>query len=214
MSIKRYLSALLACAIILCAMLSTVSCNNFAYEILADHETLDDDITTQKNDDEISTSFEIDTTLDTELDTELDNTIPEPDVSVEIKKTITVVGTMDFYPYEYVSNGEYVGVHIDLAKELAGRNGWNVVFEVTSFEKIIDGVMNGVYDMAFGIDKTAYREELVHFTENPYYSDEFGEMYAIFLAEDFDEWSDYRVTMQNMIDDGTVERILKAYNLS
>ena len=210
MSIKRYLSTLLACAIILCTMLSTVSCNNFAYEILADHETLEDDITTRKNDDEMSTSFE----TDTELDTELDNTIPKPDVNIEIKKTITVVGTMDFYPYEYVSNGEYVGVHIDLAKELARRNGWDVVFEATSFDKIIDGVRKGVYDIAFGIDKTADREEIVHFIENPYYSDEFGEMYAIFLAEDFGEWSDYRVTMQNMIDDGTVERILKAYNLS
>ena len=31
-----------------------------------------------------------------------------------------------FPPYGYVENGEYVGFDIDLAKEVAKRNGWNI----------------------------------------------------------------------------------------
>ena len=128
------------------------------------------------------------------------------------KKTMTVALTLDFYPYEYVSNGEYVGVHIDLAKELAKRNNWNVVFVSTSFENIINGVSNGTYDMAFGINKIPERETIVSFT-NSYYSDEFGEMYAIFKDTGVESRYDYRKVFNDMISDGTVAQILKSYNL-
>ena len=59
------------------------------------------------------------------------------------QKTITVALTLDFEPYEYVSNGEYVGIHIDLAKEIVKRNNWKVTFVTTAFENIIHGVSNG-----------------------------------------------------------------------
>ena len=41
-------------------------------------------------------------------------------------KTFTVGFDASFPPYGYVENGEYVGFDIDLAKEVAKRNGWNI----------------------------------------------------------------------------------------
>ena len=132
--------------------------------------------------------------------------------SEQSQKNIIVALTLNSEPYEYVANGEYVGIHIELAKEIANRNHWNVTFVTTSFENVIYGVSNGTYDLAFGIDKTPEREAIVSYTE-AYYTDAYGEMYAIFYSENFEEWSNYRTALSNMVSDGTVAEIFSRYGV-
>lgn len=129
----------------------------------------------------------------------------------ESKETLTVAITSYFYPYEYKSNGEYAGVHIEIAKEFARRNNMNVVFVVASSENIIKGVKNGTFDMAFGIYKTAENEGLVSFTDC-YYAENGSQMYAIFHGTGV--VARYNANKFNdMIYDGTISSILNAYNL-
>ena len=127
------------------------------------------------------------------------------------KETLTVALTLDFSPFEYVSNGEYEGVHIDLAKEFARRNNFNVVFVVAGFENIIDGVSNGTYDIAFGIEKIPEREGIVTFTDS-YYSDAYGDIYTIFHGTGVEARYNAR-EFNDMIYDGTVAQILSSYGL-
>ena len=41
-------------------------------------------------------------------------------------KTFTVGFDQDFPPYGYVENGEFAGFDLDLAREVAARNGWTI----------------------------------------------------------------------------------------
>ena len=42
------------------------------------------------------------------------------------KEEFVVGFDASFPPYGYMDNGEYVGFDIDLAKEVASRNGWDI----------------------------------------------------------------------------------------
>ena len=131
------------------------------------------------------------------------------------QKTIKVAISFNFYPFEYESNGEYVGAHIDIAKEFAKRNNWGVTFvPVEEFEDIVPGVQNGTYDMALGICKTLVREEIVSFTDPYLFTDNPDDAHhAIFHSESFEEWTAYKTTFNNMISDGTIANILSQYDI-
>lgn len=120
--------------------------------------------------------------------------------------TLVVAVEDDFVPFSYKENKEYSGIHIDMAKEMAKRLDCKVKFVSADFDELIDGVDKGRFDIAFGVEKTTDREELVMFTE-PYYE----EMCAIFSGESFSEYSNITVTLENMLKDGTVRKITSKY---
>lgn len=123
------------------------------------------------------------------------------------EKTITVALEEDFAPYSFVVDGVFCGIHVDIANELANRLGWVVEFVPAPFEELIDGVKSGKYDMAFGLEITPEREELVSFTD-PYYDG----MAAIFNSDSFEEFSNIKQTMKAMVSDGTVNTIVEYYS--
>jgi polar amino acid transport system substrate-binding protein len=82
-----------------------------------------------------------------------------------------VVGTnASFPPFEYVEEGEIVGFDIDLVKEIAELQGFEVEFRDISFDSLIPGLASGSLDIvAAGMTITEARKEVVAFSD-PYYS--------------------------------------------
>lgn len=82
-----------------------------------------------------------------------------------------VVGTnASFPPFEYVEEGEIVGFDIDLIREIAKVQGFEVEFRDISFDSLIPGLASGSLDIvAAGMTITEKRKEVVAFSD-PYYS--------------------------------------------
>lgn len=72
-----------------------------------------------------------------------------------------------FAPYEYYSNGEIVGVDVDIAKEIAASMGKELVIKDIAFDSIINEVKTGKADFgAAGISYNEERAKNVDFTIN------------------------------------------------
>ena len=72
-----------------------------------------------------------------------------------------------FAPYEYYSNGEIVGVDVDIARKVAERLNKKLVIKDIAFDSIISEVKTGKSDFgAAGISYTEERAEEVDFTIN------------------------------------------------
>ncbi|MFN2340970.1 MAG: basic amino acid ABC transporter substrate-binding protein [Halanaerobium sp.] len=82
-----------------------------------------------------------------------------------------VVGTnASFPPFEYVEDGEIVGFDIDLVKEIAKLQGFEVEFRDISFDSLPAGIASGSLDIvAAGYTITEKRKEVYAFSD-PYYS--------------------------------------------
>ena len=81
------------------------------------------------------------------------------------KGQLILVTEAGFAPYEYYSNGEIVGVDIDIAKEIAKELNKELVIKDVAFDSIINEVKTGKSDIgAAGISYTEEREKEVDFT--------------------------------------------------
>ena len=70
---------------------------------------------------------------------------------------LIMVTEAGFAPYEYYSNGEIVGVDVDIAKEIAASMGKELVIKDIAFDSIINEVKTGKAD--FGAAGISYKEE-------------------------------------------------------
>lgn len=59
---------------------------------------------------------------------------------------LVMVTEAGFAPYEYYSNGEIVGVDVDIAKEIAKELGKKLVVKDVAFDSIINEVKSGKAD--------------------------------------------------------------------
>jgi len=83
------------------------------------------------------------------------------------KEKLILVTEAGFAPYEYYSNGQIVGVDIDIAKEIAKALDMELVIKDVAFDSIISEVKTGKSDIgAAGISYTEEREREVDFTVN------------------------------------------------
>lgn len=127
--------------------------------------------------------------------------------------TMNVAIEADFVPYSWIEGGNYYGLHVDIAKEIAIRTGKNVSFVAVDSHDMISGVDSGLYDMAFGLEKTYEREEIVAFTDEYY-----DGMCAIYHTKGekptFSEWSEHVKILEDIKEDGTLRKLLSKYNLS
>ena len=70
-----------------------------------------------------------------------------------------------FPPYEFVENGEYEGIDVEIAEKIAEELKLELVIEDVEFGSMIAGVESGKYDMGMaGMTVTEERKESVNFT--------------------------------------------------
>src|ERR671917_756374 len=83
---------------------------------------------------------------------------------------ITVASDIAYPPFEFEKNGKPVGFDIDLMREIGKRAGFTPEFQNVTFDGIIPGLGNNLYDAgasAFTITKA--REEKIDFSD-PYFN--------------------------------------------
>lgn len=84
---------------------------------------------------------------------------------------LVMVTEAGFAPYEYYSNGEIVGVDVDIAKEIAKEFGKELVVKDVAFDSIINEVKSGKADFgAAGISYSEERAKQVDFSDNYFLS--------------------------------------------
>ena len=89
---------------------------------------------------------------------------PEP-VSTEPPGPLVMVTEAGFPPYEYIENGEVVGVDIDICRAIADQLGRPLVIVSTNFDAIIPMLVQGDADIAAaGLTVTEERKELLDFS--------------------------------------------------
>ena len=85
----------------------------------------------------------------------------------EEHEELTLVTEAGFAPYEYYSNGEIVGVDIEIAQKIAKNLGKKLVIKDVAFDSIINEVKTKKSDIgAAGISYTEERAREVAFTDN------------------------------------------------
>ena len=88
---------------------------------------------------------------------------------IQEKGTITVATSPDFPPFEYLEDGEVVGIEIDILNQIAKELGVTLTVQEMDFDSVVPGVQAGKFDLgASGITATEKRKKNVDFTE-PYF---------------------------------------------
>ncbi|MBQ2281168.1 MAG: ABC transporter substrate-binding protein/permease [Kiritimatiellae bacterium] len=82
------------------------------------------------------------------------------------RKVIRMVTEATFPPYEYRENGRIVGIDPDIVREIAQRNGYELVIEDMQFGSLLAAVQTAKADVAAaGITVTEDRKKAVAFTD-------------------------------------------------
>lgn len=85
-------------------------------------------------------------------------------------ETITVASDIAYRPFEFTRNGEPVGFDIDLMREIGKRAGFTPEFQNVTFDGIIPGLGNNLYDAAISaMTITEKRKKQVDFSD-PYFN--------------------------------------------
>ena len=80
--------------------------------------------------------------------------------------TLVMATNATFDPYEYIENGEIVGIDAEFAKALCDKLGYDLEIEDMEFDSIIAAVVSGKADFGMaGMTVTPEREEQINFTD-------------------------------------------------
>lgn len=89
--------------------------------------------------------------------------------SITSKGYITMGTSADFSPFDFLKNGEVVGIDADISKKFADGLGVELKIRDTSFSSLITELNNGTIDfIAAGFTKTEERAKSVDFSESYY----------------------------------------------
>lgn len=138
-------------------------------------------------------------------------------VSRELKGTLVIALEPDFIPYSWKENGEWQGLHVDIARQIALRNGFTPQFVSASWDELFVGIENGTYNLVLGIEPTEEREEAFANTPVNFTDIYYDGMSAMFNVKEFElsfsDWSEFKFTIKDMVNDGTIADLLATYNL-
>ena len=85
-------------------------------------------------------------------------------------ETITVASDIAYPPFEFTQKGKTVGFDIDLMREIGKRAGFTPEFQNVTFDGIIPGLGNNLYDAAISaMTITEEREQQIDFSD-PYFN--------------------------------------------
>ena len=80
--------------------------------------------------------------------------------------TLVMATNATFDPYEYIENGEIVGIDAEFAKALCDKLGYDLHIEDMEFDSIIAAVNSGKADFGMaGMTVTPERQEQIYFTD-------------------------------------------------
>ncbi len=80
---------------------------------------------------------------------------------------LVIATNATFEPYEYVDNGEIVGIDIDMSQAIADELGMELVVQDMEFDSIISAVQTGKADMGVaGLTVTEDRLKSINFTDS------------------------------------------------
>ena len=83
------------------------------------------------------------------------------------KKELRMVTSADFPPYEFYQGKKIVGIDADIIREIARRNGFELVIEDMKFDSIIAAIQSGKGDIAAsGLTVTEDRKKKVDFSNS------------------------------------------------
>jgi ABC-type amino acid transport substrate-binding protein len=86
------------------------------------------------------------------------------------RERITVASDIAYPPFEFTKNGQPVGFDIDLMREIGKRAGFTPEFKNVTFDGIIPGLGNNLYDASISaMTITKEREKTVDFSD-PYFN--------------------------------------------
>lgn len=82
---------------------------------------------------------------------------------------LTMATNAEFPPFEYIENGEIVGVDVEIAKQIAGKLGKELEITNIDFDAALTGAATGKYDVAIaGITANDERRKNMNFTVDYY----------------------------------------------
>ncbi len=94
------------------------------------------------------------------------DTAEKQETQTEDKGELVMATNATFPPYEYVENGDYAGIDVEIAGKIAQELGLELVIEDVDFGAIIAGVESKKYDMGMaGMTVTEERKESVNFSD-------------------------------------------------
>ncbi len=80
--------------------------------------------------------------------------------------TLTMATNAEFPPYEFMEDGNIVGIDAEIAQAIATKLGKELKIENVDFDSLIPGVQTGKYDFVMaGMTVTEDRQEQVDFTQ-------------------------------------------------
>ena len=80
---------------------------------------------------------------------------------------LTMATNATFEPYEYIQNGEVIGLDVDFAKAICDQMGYKLHVEDMEFDAIIPAVQSGKADFGMaGMTVTPERAESINFTDS------------------------------------------------
>ena len=83
------------------------------------------------------------------------------------KKELHMATNAAFEPYEYIENGEIVGIDAEMAQAICDKLGYELVIDDMEFDSIVTAVASGKADFGMaGMTVTDERKESVDFTDS------------------------------------------------
>ena len=138
---------------------------------------------------------------------------PKPPVtpSLTYEDGVLQVGvSANYEPYEYLDNGQFKGIEIDILKAIATELGLEIRFENDTFEDLLGNLNAKEVDCIIGVTETAQRNELATAT-NALFSEDDME-FIIYLNKDC---NDLRTAINTAItklkNNGTIDGIIERY---
>ena len=85
---------------------------------------------------------------------------------IQKKGTLVIATSPDFPPFEYLEDGQVVGIEIDILNEIASRMGVTLDIQQMDFDSVVPGVQAGKFDIgASGITANEKRKKNVDFSD-------------------------------------------------
>lgn len=107
------------------------------------------------------------TSSDADSSTETEETAEVTETTEGSGEKLVMATNATFPPYEYVEGGDYEGIDVEIAGEIATKLGRELEIQDVEFDSIIGGVQSGKYDMGMaGMTVTDERKQSVNFTDS------------------------------------------------